>query len=298
MKQVVHLSADRTHPACNYLHDIEFARRPNARVPSMPDFLPLKMQILSPSHSSLTSTDRLPLVVFVNGGGYLSPKMYIRIPWLARLAERGYIVAMPQYRGSDVAAFPAMVQDVRTAIRFLRSHADDFSIDPDRIVLMGGSAGGHASLLATYGDERFDAPDDDLSVSAAVCGVLDLYGPTDLLQMVPKDCSELESALSFWGQWFGGIDIRRHPEAVAPSIVSRYLHAGVPLPPAFIAHGDADQLVPYHQSEILFDALNAAGQDVEFYCLDGADHVDPAFFTEPMMDRYADFINRVVNKKK
>ena len=298
MKQVIHLSADWTHPACNYLHDIEFARRSSSRVPSIPDYLSLKMQLLYPAHSPLFSAGHLPLVVFVNGGGYRSPKMYIRIPWLARLAERGYIVAMPQYRGSDIAAFPAMVQDVRTAIRFLRSHADEFSIDPDRIVLMGGSAGGHAALLATYGDDRFDAPDDDLSISAAVCGVLDLYGPTDLLQMEPEGCSELEAALSLSGRWFGGIDIRHHPESVAPSIVSRYIHAGVSIPPAFIAHGDADEVVPYHQSKILFHALNAAGHEAEFYCLDGAGHADPAFFTESMMDLYADFINRITNKKR
>lgn len=295
MASVVHIQPDRSFPACQYLHDVEFACRADIQKGRMIHFLPLKMQILLPAGSPHNGPH--PLVVFVNGGGYHNPKMYIRVPWLSRLAERGYVVAMPQYRGSEDATFPAMVQDVRTAIRFLRTHAKEYGIDPEKVVLMGGSAGGHTALLAAYAGSKFDAPDDDLSVSASVCGVLDLYGAVDVMQMEPMvsdTATELKAACSPAGRLFGMVDLRKHPEMAADSIVTRYIHPDKPLPPTFIAHGDADSIVPYQQSELLYNALHAAGQDVEFYCVDGAEHADPAFFHSNMMDLYSAFIQRVI----
>ena len=299
MAPVCRLTPDRSRPACYYLNDIEFAHRPSAPGFQPLKFHSLKLQLLLPAGSLAPDAAPHPLVVFVNGGGYHDPQMYVRIPRLSRLAELGYAVAMPQYRGSESAFFPAMVQDVRTAIRFLRTHAKTYAIDPEMVVLMGGSAGGHTALLAAYGGAKFDAPDDDLSVSASVCGVIDLYGPTDVTRMgsmVSETAPELEAAISPEDRLFGMVDLRKHPEIAADSIVTRYIHPDQPLPPTLIAHGDADCIVSYTQSELLYHALEDAGQDVAFYCLDGAAHADPAFFDYNMMELYSSFIQKVIHR--
>ena len=153
----------------------------------------------------------------------MSPQMYWRVPWAARLAERGFVVAMPQYRGAEESPFPSQVEDILTAIRFVRAHAGNYGIDPDRIVLMGGSAGAHIALLAAYAGNRFHAPDDDLSIPVNVNGVIDLYGPVDGRGMVPDGCSEEAAAASPTGKLAGGLDIRKHPEAIAPTIVANYI---------------------------------------------------------------------------
>lgn len=295
MPQAIHLKPDWNHPVCTYLHDIEFTRRRSSLFPQLPPSLSLKMQMLMPAKAFIPDAKPLSLVIFVNGGGYHNPQMYARIPWQARLAELGYVVAVPQYRGTeDGAVFPDMIQDIRTAIRYLRSHAEQFCIDPERIVLMGGSAGGHIALLSAYGtNTNFDAPDDDLSISASVRGVIDLYGPTDITVQFSDSLHELDAAKSPWGRLFGTIDPRNHPDIVAPSIVSNYISKERELPPTLIAHGNLDTIVSYRSSALLYHALQTAGQDVTFYCMDGAGHADNSFFSNRMMKLYADFIDRV-----
>lgn len=285
------ISVGMERPASIYISDVEFARR--LRRGMIFAQIPLSLQILMPGPGTRPEETRLPLVLFVPGGGFMSPQMYWRVPWAARLAERGFVVVMPQYRGAEESPFPSQVEDILTAIRFLRTHADNYGIDPDRIVLMGGSAGAHIALLAAYAGDRFHAPDDDLSIPVDVCGVIDLYGPADKRSMVPEDWPEEAAAASPPGRLVGGLDIRKHPEAIAPTIVANYIQKNVKLPPTLILHGSADDIVPFSQSAQLADILEEAGQDVDFYRVEGAGHATPEFFQPEVIDLYEAFVHRV-----
>lgn len=289
------ISVGMERPATVYLSDVEFARR--LRRGMIFAQIPLSLQIVMPGPGARAEQGRLPLVLFVPGGGFMSPQMYWRVPWAARLAERGFVVAMPQYRGAEESPFPGQVEDVLTAIRFLRAHADNYGIDPDRTVLMGGSAGAHIALIAAYAGDRFHAPDDDMSIPVNVSGVIDLYGPVDGRGMVPDGCPEEEAAALPIGKLVGGLDIRKHPEAIKPTIVTNYVTQDVKLPPTLILHGSADDIVPYGQSELLAGALETAGQDVDFYRVEDAGHATPEFFQPEVIDLYEAFIHRVAGRR-
>src|SRR5690606_8210453 len=108
----------------------------------------LHLQIVVPP-AEQESTETFPLVVYVQGSGWFEQQLGQALPALTAFGRRGYVVAIVEYRPSPVAPFPAQVRDTATAIRFLRRHAQEYRIDPDRVVLWGDSSGGHTTLL-TY----------------------------------------------------------------------------------------------------------------------------------------------------
>ena len=115
--------------------------------------------------------------MLVRGSGWFKQDMYGMIPLISRFAARGYAIAMPEYRHSGIAAFPCQVQDAKTCIRFMRKHAEKYRIDPDRVILWGGSSGGHTATLAALssGMPELDTPEYG-EFSDAVLGVVDYYG--------------------------------------------------------------------------------------------------------------------------
>ncbi len=105
---------------------------------------------------------RYPLIVYVQGSGFRKQEYFKPIPQLAQFVHEGYVVASVEYRYSDEGGvFPAQVQDLKAAIRYLRAHAGEYQIDPDRIALWGDSSGGHTVALAALSDgvEEFDTPE-------------------------------------------------------------------------------------------------------------------------------------------
>ncbi len=89
-----------------------------------------------------------PCVVFCKGSAWFKQDVYIQLPRVAKLAERGYVVAVVEYRHSGIAPFPAQIMDARNAVRFLRVHAEEYGIDPEKIVVAGDSSGGHTAMFA------------------------------------------------------------------------------------------------------------------------------------------------------
>jgi acetyl esterase/lipase len=231
----------------------------------------------------------LPLIIWVHGGAFRMGSKENRVP-LDYLAD-GYAVASLNYRLSQHAIFPAQIEDCKAAVRWLRAHAPQFSLDPQRFGAWGESAGGHlVAMLGTTGKEaRFDVGD-YLDVSSGVQAVVDYFGPTDFLQMDehrPADGMVHNAPDSPESQLVGG-PIQAHPDRVAAANPITYVTDAAP--PFLMIHGDRDPLVPYHQSELLAAALQAAGVPVTFYTVRGAGHgsfADPkvseltkAFFAE------------------
>jgi len=250
----------------------------------------LFLQLLLPKKHN--STDSFPLVVFVQGSAWHRQDIFQHLQHMVRVCEHGYAVAMVQYRPSDIAPFPAQVQDVKTAIRFLRSRASEFSIDASRIGIWGDSSGAHTAVLV--GITTDGELDTDLykEQTAAVSCIVDWYGPTDISTMNEtisiQDHVQPDSPEGFL---IGRKHVLEHPELVYPTVPMHYLSRERDIPPILMMHGSKDQLVHFHQSCMLYEALQKLEKDVEFYKLEGAYHAFGGFNSDEALEIVIRFLD-------
>ena len=213
----------------------------------------------------------LPLIVWVHGGAFRMGGKEDGVP--LEYLDEGVAIASLNYRLSQHALFPAQIEDCKAAVRWLRAHAEEYGLDPDRFAAWGPSAGGHLSaMLGTAGHVRAFDVGEHLDQSSAVVAVVDFYGPTDFLQMDAHRTPEgmvHDVADSPESELVGG-PIQEMPEAVARANPVTYVSPEAP--PFLIVHGNLDPLVPYHQSTLLAEALQAAGVPVTFYTVQGGGH--------------------------
>jgi acetyl esterase/lipase len=216
----------------------------------------------------------LPLIIWVHGGGWAAGSKD-GCPTLRQgFIERGYALASIGYRLSGDAIFPAQIEDCKAAIRWLRAHAKQYNINPDRFGVWGSSAGGHlVALLGTSGGvKEFDVGAYP-GVSSRVQAVCDYYGPTDLLQMdahaLPEARLKHDPASSPESRLIGGA-IQENKEKTTRA--NPIVYVSKDDPPFLIVHGDKDPVVPIHQSQLLFEALKKTGVSVHFHTIKGAGH--------------------------
>ena len=231
-----------------------------------------------------------PLVVWSSGSAFLSDDGKAGADAMAeRFAEAGWVVAGVSVRSSGQAVFPAQVHDVKAAIRWLRAHATEHAIDPERLAIIGNSSGGWVASMAalTAGhDELEGLVGGHLTESSSVKAAVDLYGPTDFLQMdahmSPASIDEFNAMVQTTDghndaaspeSRLLGAPITTVPAACAAANPAAYASSSAPA--MLIVHGQADQLVPHHQSELLYEALAAAGADVTFVSIPGNRHEHP-----------------------
>ncbi len=233
---------------------------------SLPGYRPLRLDLYLPPKSATPK----PLIVYIHGGGWFAGHTRHNSALenfpnvLASLAAEGFVVASLEYRLSGEARFPAQLQDVRAAIRFLKSNAGKYSIDSSRVGLWGGSAGGHLTALATV-----------------TCGVTDF----DNIKAAPN--SECVQAAA---TWYGVFDFSPILKPSANDPVRRLLgcletcdadmvHRASPItyvnantPPFLLIHGDEDSQVPVAQSHAMEAKLRAAGVPVQAIYIPSVDH--------------------------
>lgn len=239
-----------------------------------------------------STTPPAPLVVYVHGGAFSGGDQHEVSDLVPSLLDAGYAVASVSYRLTSEAGFPAGVQDVKAAVRWLRANAGTYGIDPAHFAAWGRSAGGTlVGLLGTTGDQAtlFDDPGlGNAGTSSAVQAVVDWFGPIDFSEMEPqaievsKSCRDRldhAAADSPESRWMGA-QITTIPGRVAQANPLTYLGTARTVPPFSIAHGDADCVVPWLQSQMLADALSADGQHPQLTILKGARHMDPRFVAE------------------
>ena len=237
---------------------------------------PLKMSLLMPKNR-IGQSPR-PLLVWLCGGGFQVMDKDVWIPQLTYFARKGYVVASVEYRTANESEFPDPVVDIKAAIRYLRAHADDFFIDPDRVCLGGESAGACFSLLAgaTDGMKVFEQGD-YLEQSSHVQAILDFYGTVrlDHQRIYPRESGDVLTAAD------GTTSL-----GFAEGLLSEKM------PPVMILHGDKDQFVNYEDSYYLHDRLQELGVPCEFLLFQGASHGVDAFYQPEIFDRVLDFLNR------
>ena len=213
----------------------------------------------------------LPLVIWIYGGAWRMGSRNNPSPALS-FTTNGYAVAHISYRLSQEAVFPAQIHDCKAAVRWLRTNAKQYNLDPTRFAVWGPSAGGHlAALLGTSGDvAELDGAVNDLKTSSRVQAVVDWFGPTDLLQMNKAGSSmDHDATHSPESQLIGG-PIQENKDRAAKANPITYVSRDDP--PFLIMHGDQDRTVPFNQSELLVEALKKAGVEAVFVPIKGAGH--------------------------
>ncbi len=216
-----------------------------------------------------------PMVLAIHGGGWSKGDRADFLPLIRSLANRGYVAATVQYRlaTSPANAFPAAVQDVRCAVRFLRANAAATGGDPNRFAVVGASAGGHlASMLATAADvSGLDGTCPFANQPVNVSAVIVLSGPTDLrdLSGFGTGALEQEDLPAIVSNFLGGA-----PTAVPTTarLASPITHVTAKTPPFFLSHGTADDMVLVSQSRAMRDTLRDAGVKATLFEAEGAGH--------------------------
>jgi len=227
---------------------------------------PLLMDIARPKEPSAA---RLPVIVFIHGGGWRAGDKSTGLPRIAEfVAEGNYVGASVGYRLSGEAIWPAQIYDCKAAIRFLRANAAKYGIDPDRIGIWGSSAGGHlVNLLGTSGDvKELEGDCGTPGVSSRVTCVVPFCGPTDFVN--PEGIEGKREPTSLMALLGGKLEEKK-AEAKAASPIT-YVTADDP--PFFLVHGTADPTVPYVQATRFKEALEKAGVKVNLLSLEGGGH--------------------------
>lgn len=247
----------------------------------------LKLHLVRPDCWG-TLGEKLPTVIWIVGGAWRWTAPLRFAPELSYLAQSGFNVALIDYRVSSEAAFPAAVQDVKTAVRFLRAHAEKYGVDENRIAVMGDSAGGYLSAMlgTSRGIEAFESEEwagYDSSVKAAI----DFFGPTDLERM-PKKTGN--GGVTTPTAKFVGEENIQNEQVWKMANPINYISEDTP--PFLIFHGMADEVVPYTQSELLYEALQKKKVPSDFYLLEGAGHAGFEFWQPEIKNIVLDFLTR------
>jgi acetyl esterase/lipase len=235
----------------------------------------------------------LPVIVWIHGGGWKSGSKENCLPLRAHFVEKGYAVASIGYRLSSHAIFPAQIEDCKGAIRWLRAHAEEYHLDPDRFGVWGSSAGGHlAALVGTAGDVKNFDVGAHLDQSSRVQAVCDYYGPSDFTASSGSSGGEAKAdPRSSPNRLIGGL-LSENPEKAAA--ISPVTYVSADDPPFLIVHGDKDQTVSLKQSQLLFEALKARQVAVRFHTIHGVGHGGPGFNTPEVIQIVADYFEKTL----
>ncbi len=193
-----------------------------------------------------------------------------------RWAPHGYAVVGLNVRSSAQAKFPAQVHDVKAAIRWLRAHADEYGLDKARFATMGTSSGGWGAVMAgvSAGNAFLEGDLGNPGESSDVQAVIDLFGPTNFLAMDKHrvEGGQRHNPATSPESQLMGFPIQSKPKATRRADPTVYVTEEAP--PIWIAHGSADPLVPFNQSQLLFGAYNEAGAPAVFTLVQDAGHTD------------------------
>jgi acetyl esterase/lipase len=230
---------------------------------SNPDNQPLKLDLTTPKKIEGLA----PAIIAIHGGGWSGGSKEFWDGICGFFARRGYVAISVNYRFAPKYTFPAEVDDVKTAVRWLRANAKRLKIDPERIGAVGDSAGGHLSMmLGTTGEQpEFGADHEHPGISSRVQCVVDFYGPTDF-----PNAYGMSPAVDKLFRQFVNEDIkqsrRRH-------VLASPMYWVTPdSAPMLLIHGTKDPVVSFHQAEEMRDRLKDAAVEVEFMPIEGGGH--------------------------
>jgi len=246
----------------------------------------LKADLYRPSEES---SGPWPAIVYVHGGAWQSGDRQHFARQADHMAEHGFLGLCIEYRLSEEATYPAALQDVNCAVRFLRAQAEWLNADPERIGIAGGSAGGHlaAMVAVTGGASRWEGTGGHGGFSSRVHAYVGFNAALDLRAM-----SDVDPVVKFLGGTPEEVGDRLYEEA------SPVRHVDEQTPPSLLLHGTDDGTVPYEQSVRFCEAVREAGGHAELFTAEGASHGffnGPPWF-EPTLKSMRDFFTRWLAK--
>jgi len=231
---------------------------------------------------------KIPLVIFVHGGGWLVNDKYADMGYMkktvAEIVASGFALASIDYRFSTEAVFPAQILDCNRAVSYLYDNADKYGFDKNRFAVMGFSAGGHLATMMGLSKNNdvnaFFMPGSSRKFSFK--GVVDFYGPAELLLFPGNDDVKSPEAILI-----GAAPLERPDLSRVASPVS-YVDKNDP--PFLIIHGEKDELVSTKQSKLLSAWLGLAGVPNELIIVKDAPHFGAMFDTDDIRKKVVDFL--------
>ncbi len=255
----------------------------------------LKMTLFVPR-----TKEKKPAVLYFPGGGFTSADHEKFLEMRYALACAGYVVAACEYRAVP-NKFPALLEDAKAAVRWMRAHASEFGVDANRIGLLGDSAGGYVVQMAgaTNGEKNWDVGDFK-AVSSDVQAVVSIYGISDLTTIgegignenVHASAAVTEALLLNGPAFkdFAGASVNADPQkAKAASPIG---HVDGTEPPFLLMHGSGDKVVSPLQSKKMFDALQNKKVEAEYVLVRGAEHGDLPWYQPGVISRVVNFFDR------
>ena len=286
------LNVTLRRPKIHFVPDVVYAQVPTFEKPNQL----LQMDLLIPQVAG-----KLPAVIFVTGGGFISSNR-ARLPQLRmNLAERNCVVASINYRTVPNARFPQPVEDVKSAIRFLKANAHRFNVDAEKIFVIGDSAGGYLAAFAavTNGEKIFNVGE-NLHVSSKILAAVGLYGISDLTQIAATFPAEVQKLYNSAGSVtsllvngvpaFGGVDGGLSADSQAAKVANPINYITQNSAPMLLMHGTADNIVSPAQTDLLFQALKSRGVEAERYLIPNANHADDYWQQAEVFDVIAKFL--------
>lgn len=255
----------------------------------------LKMTLFVPR-----TKEKKPAVLYFPGGGFTSADHEKFLEMRYALARAGYVVAACEYRAVP-NKFPALLEDAKAAVRWMRANASEFGVDADRIGLLGDSAGGYVVQMAgaTNGEKNWDVGDFK-EVSSDVQAVVSIYGISDLTTIgegignenVHASAAVTEALLLNGPAFkdFAGASVNADPQkAKAASPIG---HVDGTEPPFLLMHGSGDKVVSPLQSKKMFEALQNEKVEAEYVLVRGAEHGDLPWYQPGVISRVVNFFDR------
>ncbi len=228
-----------------------------------------------------------PLIIWIHGGAWRSGSKS-DVP-IIKFREQGFAVASVDYRLSPVARFPSQIHDIKTAIRYLRLHAERLEVDVDRFVLAGASAGGHLAVLAAVSDgvQELSGPNGASEIpSLKVKAVVSFYGASNLqtilAQSTPFGINMRVPALELL---LGGVP---EQEPALARLASPVEHIDPSDPPLWLFHGDQDPQMPINQAHELVGSYKKVGLPVQLDVIYGGKHGGSEFYTDDRLGRLSE----------
>ena len=304
MRQVIDPGKERR--SINFVDNVLFSQVTDLEGKPLNLYMSLMLQNgnsemrLAAGRDDEVSTGLQPCLVWINGAGWRGADKNLMAAEMEYFAENGFAVACIDYRNSAQGKWPCQLIDVKTAVRFLRAHADKYGIDPERIVTMGRSAGGHLSAFMAMNTDGYDT-DEWSGYSSHVSAAVDYFGPVDMKALNLLEVEKCKDPNYRWhsltethgGFCLGGTEeeiLAKSDDAAPLNFISEKTA------PIAIFHGDDDPLIPWQISETFYNRLVEAGLEdqSEFYLVKNGGHGTRELFQPMVKDLVLKFFRRYV----